>query len=63
MPQSSSDYLVYTNGGYREYMGPSTEEKPTSGFYCGIWTETDTGDVYFYDKEQEDWVKQFSFQE
>ena len=57
------DYLVYTsvNGNYCEFLGPSSATKPVSGFKIGIWVETDTGDVYFYD-ETNSWSKQFSFQ-
>lgn len=55
------DYMTYTSGGYCEFMGPSSATKPTTGLFVGIWVETDTGDVYFYD-ETNGWTKQFSFQ-
>lgn len=55
------DYMTYTSGGYCEFMGPSSATKPTTGLFVGIWVETNTGDVYFYD-ETNGWTKQFSFQ-
>lgn len=55
------EYLIYTNGGYCEFLGPHAATKPTEGFFVGVWTETDTGDVYFYDQTN-GWTKQFSFQ-
>ncbi len=55
------EYLIYTNGGYCEFLGPNAATKPTEGFFVGVWTETDTGDVYFYDQTN-GWTKQFSFQ-
>ena len=60
---TAEDYLVYSSGGYREYMGPSTGvDKPTSGFFCGIWTESDTGQVFFYDPAN-GWTLEFTFQD
>lgn len=56
------NYITYRNGGYVEFMGPHSVTKPTTGFTTGIWTETDTGDVYFYDFTT-GWTKQFSFQD
>lgn len=48
---------------YKEIAGASTETKPTAGVVDGsIFTETDTGDVYFFSEADSDWVKQFSFQ-
>lgn len=59
----AENYLVYSNGGYREYMGPSSITKPTEGFFCGIWTEDDTGAIYFYSAAN-GWTKQdVGFQE
>ena len=41
----------------------STDEKPTGAFLSGsTCTEVDTGKVFFYDREGEDWVEQFSLQ-
>lgn len=54
------DYLTYTNGGYCEFLGPSSATKPTTDLHCGIWVESDTGDVYFYDNVN-GWTYQFSF--
>lgn len=46
-----------------EYSGLSTDTKPTDGVYQGsIFVEVDTGDVYFFDADGAQWVKQFSFQ-
>ena len=60
---NAENYLVYSNGGYREYMGPSDITKPTEGFFCGIWTEDDTGAIYFYSAAN-GWTKQdVGFQE
>ena len=54
------EYLIYKNGGYMEFMGPNGATKPTEGLIAGIWTESDTGDVYFYDGTA-GWTKMFSF--
>lgn len=54
------EYLIYKNGGYMEFFGPHSATKPTTGLFTGIWTESDTGDVYFYDATN-GWTKQFSF--
>ena len=60
---NAENYLVYSNGGYREYMGPSRITKPTEGFFCGIWTEDDTGAIYFFSASN-GWTKQdVGFQE
>ena len=53
-------YLTYSNGGYKEWLGPSSVTKPTTGFNTGIWVESDTGDTYFYDHTT-GWHKQFTF--
>ena len=47
-----------------EYAGTSTDTKPTGGNLAtgSIFTEVDTGDVYFYDATSTSWIKQFSFQ-
>lgn len=42
----------------------STDDKPVAGIATGsIMVEADTGDVYFFDEESGEWIKQFSFQE
>ena len=52
-----------TNNFYVEIAGDSTETKPTTGIVAGsIFTETDTGAVFFFDEASGDWVQQFSFQ-
>lgn len=41
---------------YRKLAGLSTDEKPTDGILTGSWFfEVDTGDVYSYDEENEEW--------
>ena len=49
---------------YKEISGDSTaDSKPTADIIDGsIFVESDTGDVYFFNEESGDWVKQFSFQ-
>lgn len=55
--------IINEKGGYVEYAGTSTDEKPTEGVATGsIFTEVDTGNVYFYNADDEEWVFQFSFQ-
>ena len=48
-----------------EYMGLSTDSKPTDGVPNGSsFIEIDTGDVYLYDASDNGsgWTKQFSLQ-
>lgn len=41
----------------------STDTKPTNQIANGsILVEIDTGTVYFFNEESEEWVEQFSFQ-
>lgn len=49
---------------YIEIAGNSADTKPTGLGIAGgsIFTETDTGTVFFYDDESEAWIEQFSFQ-
>lgn len=54
-------------GAYGEWVGDSTDTKPADQASTpiatgSIFTEADTGDVYFYSAKEGDWVKQFSFQ-
>lgn len=49
---------------YCEFAGLSTDTKPTSVApfkiaQGSIFTETDTGDVYMYDEENETWEAMF----
>lgn len=49
-----NDYLVYTNNGYNEYLGPSsayTDIKSANmrGVRCALWLCTDTGELYAFD--------------
>jgi hypothetical protein len=46
-----------------EWTGLSTDTKPATAYQGSIFVEVDTGDVYFYDADGAQWVKQFSFQE
>lgn len=48
---------------YVEISGDSTETKPTFNIVDGsIFTESDTGKVYFFNEKSGDWVEQFAFQ-
>ena len=41
---------------YVEFVGESTETKPTDGIaYNSFFVENDTGKVYYYSKTTEDW--------
>ncbi len=55
------NYIIYSQGGYIEVLAPSTVEKPTTGLTTGLWTETNTGKVFFYDVAN-GWTEQFSLQ-
>ena len=54
-------YVVYQNGDYYEFLAPSGVTKPTTGLTIGMWTESNTGKVYLYDKTN-GWTEQFSLQ-
>lgn len=55
--------LTDTNRAYVELAGLSTDTKPTDGLATGsIFTEVDTGTVFFFNEASETWVEQFSFQ-
>ena len=48
---------------FRAYAGKSTDEKPgdeeEKGIYQrtgNVFIEIDTGNTYFYDEEEEDWI-------
>ena len=46
------------SGGYGEWAGLSTDDKPTEGVATGsTFLEVDTGDVYAYDSEGLMWRK------
>lgn len=48
---------------YYEIVGDSSATKPISHVGEGsIFTETDTGTVYFFNETSNEWVEQFSFQ-
>ena len=48
---------------YVELAGTSADTKPTDGIATGsIFTEADTGKVFFYNEDSTAWVEQFSFQ-
>ena len=54
--------IIYrtAKGGYSEYAGLSTDEKPTDCATGSIFVEADSGIVYFFDGSS--WAEQFSFQ-
>lgn len=55
--------LTDTNRAYVELAGLSTDTKPTDGLATGsIFTEVDTGTVFFFNDASGTWVEQFSFQ-
>lgn len=54
--------ITFTSGGYNEYAGLYTDEKPTDCATGSIFVEVDTGKVYFFNADAETWVEQFSFQ-
>ena len=50
--------FIKTGNIYYEFAGLSTDEKPTNGVVTGsLFLEVDTGDVYAYDEEGEEWNK------
>lgn len=55
---------IYTQGGnkYSEFSGNHSETKPTDVGAGSIFVENDTGNVFFYDEVENDWIFQFSFQ-
>lgn len=55
--------IIKGNDRYVEISGDSTDTKPTANIVDGsIFVESNTGDVYFFNEESGDWVKQFGFQ-
>lgn len=43
---------------YKEYKGLSTDTKPTEGVGVNsLFLELDTGDFYYFDGDEEDWLK------
>lgn len=45
-----------TEPAYRKLAGKRDDEKPKDGILTGsLFLEVDTGDVYAYDEEDEDW--------
>lgn len=48
---------------YKEISGLSSDTKPTAGLINGsIFSEVDTGSVFFFNETAGTWVEQFSFQ-
>lgn len=48
---------------YLELSGDSTDTKPTAGVLDGsIFSESNTGKVYFFNEKSGGWVEQFCFQ-
>ena len=61
-PVPGSQKVVKREGKDRElyavYNGLSTDEKPTDYLITGsVFIEIDTGNVYFYDEENNVWIK------
>lgn len=61
------EFHSYDNSGNEEYYaeisGDSTETKPAAGIIDGsIFSESDTGKVFFFNENSGDWVEEFSFQ-
>ena len=49
---------ILDRGGYAEYAGLSTDQKPTEGVATGsTFLEVNTGDVYVYDSAGQTWRK------
>lgn len=50
---------------YIEASGSSDEDKILTNDIAdgSITIESDTGDIYFYNEQQQEWIKQFSFQD
>lgn len=49
-------------GGYGEFAGLSTDEKPADTATGSVFTEVDTGKVFLYDAENETWHEAYSLQ-
>ena len=47
---------------YQEIAGTSSDSKPTGLASGSIFTEVNTGKVFFYNAAAGTWVEQFSFQ-
>ena len=55
--------IIKGNDRYVEISGDSTDTKPTANIVDGsLFVESNTGDVYLFNEESGDWVKQFSLQ-
>ena len=55
--------MNFRRGEYTEYSGLHTDTKPTRGIQTGsLFFEVDTGDVYAFNRDGEEWVLQFSLQ-
>lgn len=47
-----------------DFSGLAKDEKPIKNVKTGsIFCEVDTGKIYFFDKENSQWIEQFSFKE
>lgn len=55
------NYIIYVNGDYIEVLAPSSVEKPLDLKGSAMWTESNTGKVFFYDPINK-WTEQFSLQ-
>ena len=48
---------VSTNGDIKNYMGLSSENKPTEGLATGsLFIELDTGTVYYFNADTTEWA-------
>lgn len=48
--------LIKSSGGYCEFAGRSTDEKPTDGIATGsVFLAVDTGVVYVFDADNAQW--------
>lgn len=63
MIRITTERIIEGNKKYIEGAGLSTDTKPTTGIVTGsIFTEIDTGKVFFFNETGTQWVEQFSFQ-
>ena len=50
--------IIQNGAQYLEFAGLSTEDKPTENLMTGsLFLEVDTGDMYAYDEEGNEWNK------
>jgi hypothetical protein len=49
--------IAYGNGNTQQYVGLSTDSKPTDAPNGSIYLEMNTGKIYFYNAAGEAWVE------